>query len=95
MSKKDIPCLISLVTNQDNLNNFALVFITKKNKKIDTMLPITAELHIQDLDVLNFVCFWDPRSYNGLTPASIGNAVFKIRITCNHAQEKKNFLEKF
>jgi hypothetical protein len=59
------------------------------------MLPITAELHIQDLDVLNFVCFWDPRSYNGLTPASIGNAVFKIRITCNHAQEKKNFLEKF
>jgi hypothetical protein len=42
------------------MNDFALVFITKKNKKIDTVLPLTAELQIEDLDALNFCIYWDP-----------------------------------
>lgn len=58
------------------------------------MLPITAELHIKDLDVLNFVCYWDPRSYDGLTAPSESNAVFRRRVTCENATLKKDLLER-
>ena len=42
------------------MNHLALVFILKKNKKLEVMLPLTAELQLLDLDSLNFVCYWDP-----------------------------------
>ena len=64
----DIPCLVALVNSTEGLDNFALVIITKKNKKIDSILPLTSELQIQDLDSFNFICYWDPMSYDQIMP---------------------------
>lgn len=61
-----IPCLVGLVTSQDSMNHFAIVFIAKKNKKIECILPLTAELHILDLDSLNFIVYWDPSGWDTL-----------------------------
>ena len=94
----DIPCLVFLVTSQDSANHYAIVFILKKNKKIDVMLPLTAELQILDLDSLNFVVYWDPLSYDQLTPNTSNqvpsSATLKVRVICNHAGDKKTFLER-
>ena len=81
------------------MNNFALVFITKKNKKIETVLPLTAELQIEDLDRLNFVCYWDPKAYDQVTPGGFilgqpASATHRVRVICNHAGEKKTLLDR-
>jgi hypothetical protein len=84
------------------MNHFALVFITKKNKKIEVILPLTAELQIMDMDSLNFTCYWDPRSWDqlgsGITVSQNGtlppSATYKIRVVCNHALEKKSLLDR-
>lgn len=86
------------MASTDSLNHFALVFITRKNKKIEVVLPLIAELQILDLDSLNFYCYWDPKGFEqpmmsgGLSPPT--TATYKIRILCNHAGEKKTLLER-
>lgn len=94
----DTGCYVSLVASQDALNNFALVFITKKNKKIDTVLPLTAELQIEDQDRLNFVCHWDPKGFESpqgqLLSAPPASSAFRVRVVCNHAGEKETLLQR-
>ncbi len=77
------------------------MFIIKKSKKIEHILPVIAELQVQDVDALNFEVFWDPSAYeknhqlalpgNYSIPSSIP---FRLRLVCNHAQEKKTLLER-
>lgn len=89
---------MALVASTDALNNFALVFITKKNKKIDTVLPLTAELQIEDQDRLNFVCHWDPKGFESPQGALLSSApassAHRVRVVCNHAGEKETLLQR-
>jgi hypothetical protein len=39
----ETPVLVALVNNNEFLNNFALVFIAKKSKKIDLIVPLLVE----------------------------------------------------
>lgn len=73
------------------------MLIIKKSKKIDTILPVIAELQVQDVDALNFEVFWDPTAYDKQHPGSHQNsstAPFRLSLVCNHAQEKKTLLER-
>lgn len=99
--RADVTCNMALVTTQDNMNHFALVFILKKSKKIDMILPLLSELQIQDLDVLNFVVYWDPASYDHFSAQVLPStaqipqiATLKIRMVCFHAGDKKNMIER-
>ena len=78
------------------------MFIAKKNKKIELVLPLTAEFHIMDLDSLNFLCYWDPANYDTMQGPSSGSrsddisstTTFKVKVLCNHAGEKKALIER-
>ena len=77
----------------ENLNQFALVCIAKKNKKIELVLPLTIELQFFETDSLNFVAYWDSTIADN--PQSIPKDVgFKVRIMCNHAGEKRSLMER-
>ena len=39
----EIPVLVALVNNQEAPNHFALVFIAKKGKKIELIVPMLVE----------------------------------------------------
>ena len=57
---------LALVSTHQSVDHFALFFINKKSKKIECVVPITAEFRILDLDRLNFYLFWDPAKYDSL-----------------------------
>lgn len=42
--RQDIPCNLAIVSTQDQDCEYAMVFFQKKNKKIEIVVPIIAEL---------------------------------------------------
>lgn len=93
--KADLACIIGLVSNIEQRNQFALVFIAKKSKKLELVLPVVMELQIAETDSLNFVVFWDPLAFDGSqsSPADKAN-LFRVRICCNHAGEKRDLIDR-
>lgn len=98
---------MALVNNQECPNNFALVFIAKKGKKIDLVVPLLIEFsytlilnqcRVVEIDSLNFILFWEMQAYEqppSIQPSQVpANTPFKIRVLCNHAGEKRNLMER-
>lgn len=44
--RQDIPCNLAIVSTQDQDYEYAMVFFQKKNKKIEIVVPIIAELQV-------------------------------------------------
>lgn len=100
--KQDIPINISIVSSADNISHNAFVISSKKNKKIDKILPVIAEFQIVDVDALNFDVFWDPNAFNEkFTPHALPSTYqipegvpYRLRVVCNHAGDKKTLFER-
>jgi len=55
---------LALVSSHQSIDHFALFAINKKSKKLECVIPITAECKLLDLDRLNFILYWDPQNYD-------------------------------
>lgn len=62
--RQDIPCNLAIVSTQDQDCEYAMVFFQKKNKKIEIVVPIIAELQVWWTDSISFEIFWDPLAYD-------------------------------
>ena len=75
----------------------------KKNKKIETVVPIIAELQVWWSDSISFEIYWDPTAYEKhdhkqirtgdfIIPAS---SPFRMTFIATLAKEFKQFMERF
>ncbi|CDW83152.1 inositol polyphosphate 5-phosphatase ocrl-1 isoform x2 [Stylonychia lemnae] len=89
--KNEVACTVALVSNLENLNQFALVFIAKKSKKIELIMPITIEFQQSILDRIQTHQNSPVQIIQAQIPST---ATFKVRVLSNHAGEKRNLMER-
>jgi hypothetical protein len=97
----EIQCNLLILRNTDHENEYVLAFYNKKGKKMESIVPLIAELQFWYADSISFEMYWDGGAYTRkdhkcvhkgefVIPAS---AEFKMTFIANSAQQLQKVMK--